>query len=150
MSLRDGASKMSKSEASDNSRINLTDSPDDMARKIRRAKTDPGPLPGTPVGLEARPEAANLVGIFASLANLTVAETCQKFEGASFSTFKEALTDLAVSELVPITTEMRRLMTDVGQVESVLKAGADRAAARAEPILREVHELIGLVRPPER
>jgi len=147
MSLRDGASKMSKSEASDNSRINLTDSPDDMARKIRRAKTDPEPLPGTPVGLEARPEAANLVGIFASLANLTVAETCQKFEGASFSTFKEALTDLAVSELAPITTEMRRLMTDVGQVESVLKAGADRAAARAEPILREVHELIGLVRP---
>jgi tryptophanyl-tRNA synthetase len=147
MSLRDGASKMSKSEASDNSRINLTDSPDDMARKIRRAKTDPEPLPGTPAGLEARPEAANLVGIFASLANLTVAETCQKFEGASFSTFKEALTDLAVSELAPITTEMRRLMTDVGQVESVLKAGADRAAACAEPILREVHELIGLVRP---
>ncbi len=147
MSLRDGTSKMSKSEASDNSRINLTDSPDDMARKIRRAKTDPEPLPGTPVGLEARPEAANLVGIFASLANLTVAETCQKFEGASFSTFKEALTDLAVSELAPITTEMRRLMADVGQVESVLKAGADRAAARAEPILREVHELIGLVRP---
>ena len=147
MSLRDGASKMSKSEASDNSRINLTDSPDDMARKIRRAKTDPEPLPGTPAGLEARPEATNLVGIFASLANLTVAETCQKFEGATFSTFKEALTDLAVSELAPITTEMRRLMADVGQVEAVLKAGADRATARAEPILREVHELIGLVRP---
>ena len=147
MSLRDGASKMSKSEASDNSRINLTDSPEDIAHKIRRAKTDPEPLPGTPAGLEARPEAANLVGIFASLANLTVAETCQKFEGATFSTFKESLTDLAVSELAPITTEMRRLMADVGHVEAVLKAGADRAAARAEPILREVHELVGLVRP---
>ena len=147
MSLRDGTAKMSKSDASDNSRINLTDPPDDIARKIRRAKTDPEPLPGTPALLEARPEAANLVGIFASLANLTVAATCQKFEGAAFSTFKEALTDLAVGELAPITTEMRRLMNDIGHVEEVLKVGADRAAARAEPILREVHEMIGLVRP---
>ncbi len=146
MSLRDGTSKMSKSDSSDNSRINLTDAPDDIARKIRRAKTDPEPLPGSPEGLEGRPEAANLIGIFASFANLTVAETCHKFEGATFSKFKEALTELAVADLAPITTELRRLKKDESYVDGILRAGAAHAAERAGPILREIQDIVGFLR----
>ena len=145
MSLRDGTSKMSKSDASDNTRINLTDPPDLIAKKIRRAKTDPEPLPGTPHGLESRPEAANLIGIFAALRNESLEKACQRFDGAQFSKFKEELADLAIAELAPITTEMRRLMDDPGYVDSVLRDGAERAEKLAEPIVREAQEIVGFL-----
>lgn len=145
MSLRDGTSKMSKSDASDNTRINLTDPPDLIAKKIRKAKTDPEPLPGTPEGLKFRPEATNLIGIFAALGNETLEDTCRRFDGAQFSKFKEDLADLAIAELAPITTEMRRLMDDPGYVDSVIREGAERAAELAEPILREVQEIVGFL-----
>ncbi len=147
MSLRDGSAKMSKSDPSDNSRVNLTDSPDLIARKIRRARTDPEPLPGAPAGLEGRPEAANLVGIFAALANASTADICRRFDGAPFSRFKEELTELAVAELTPITTEMNRLLAAPDHVDKVLRQGAERARAIAEPVLAEVHDIVGFLRP---
>ena len=147
MSLRDGSAKMSKSDPSDNSRVNLTDSPDLIARKIRRARTDPEPLPGAPAGLEGRPEAANLVGIFAALANASTADICARFDGAPFSRFKEELTELAVAELTPITTEMNRLLAAPDHVDKVLRQGAERARAIAEPVLAEVHDIVGFLRP---
>ncbi|MEE8246779.1 MAG: tryptophan--tRNA ligase [Alphaproteobacteria bacterium] len=146
MSLRDGSAKMSKSDPSDNSRVNLTDSPDLIARKIRRARTDPEPLPGAPAGLEGRPEAANLVGIFAALANASTADICRRFDGAPFSRFKEELTELAVAELTPITTEMNRLLAAPDHVDKVLRQGAERARAIAEPVLAEVHDIVGFLR----
>ena len=146
MSLRDGSAKMSKSDPSDNSRVNLTDSPDLIARKIRRARTDPDPLPGAPAGLEGRPEAANLVGIFAALANASPADICRRFDGAPFSRFKEELTELAVAELTPITTEMNRLLAAPDHVDEVLRQGAERARAIAEPVLAEVHDIVGFLR----
>ena len=145
MSLRDGTAKMSKSDASDNTRINLTDPPDLIAKKIRRAKTDPEPLPGAPEGLETRPEAANLVGIFAALCNDSVEDVCRRFDGAQFSTFKEELAELAIAELAPITTEMQRLMNDPAYVESVLRDGAQRAEELAGPVIREVQEIVGFL-----
>ncbi len=145
MSLRDGNQKMSKSEPSDNSRINFNDSRDNIARKIRKAKTDSHPLPGLPSELETRPEAANLIGIFASLSRLSVAEVCQQFEGKSFLVFKEALTELALRELTPITARMCQLMEDTDHVEMVLKNGAEKASAMAAPILRDVQHIIGFV-----
>ena len=147
MSLRDGSAKMSKSDPSDNSRINLTDAPDLIARKIRRARTDPDPLPGAPAGLEGRPEAANLVGIFAALADASPADICRRFDGAPFSRFKEELTELAVAELTPITTEMNRLLAAPDHVDQVLREGAERARAIAEPVLAEVHDIVGFLRP---
>jgi tryptophanyl-tRNA synthetase len=147
MSLRDGTKKMSKSDPSDMTRINLTDPPDAIARKIQRARTDPHPLPGDPTELATRPEAANLVGIFAALCNDTPASVCRRFDGAPFSTFKEALAELAIAELAPITGEMRRLVDDPGYVETVLRDGAERAAAIADPILAEVQEIVGFLRP---
>jgi tryptophanyl-tRNA synthetase len=145
MSLRDGTAKMSKSDPSDNTRINLTDPPDLIAKKIRRARTDPEPLPGVPEGLEARPEAANLVGIFAALCNDSVEDVCRRFDGAQFSTFKEELAELAIAELAPITTEMQRLMDDPAYVESVLRDGAQRAQELAGPVIREVQEIVGFL-----
>jgi len=145
MSLRDGTAKMSKSDPSDNTRINLTDPPDLIAKKIRRAKTDPEPLPGGPEGLAARPEAANLIGIFAALCNDTVEDVCRRFDGAQFSTFKEELAELAIAELAPITTEMQRLMDDPAYVESVLRDGAQRAEALAGPIVREAQKIVGFL-----
>jgi tryptophanyl-tRNA synthetase len=145
MSLRDGTAKMSKSDPSDNTRINLTDPPDLTAKKIRRARTDPEPLPGVPEGLEARPEAANLVGIFAALCNDSVEDVCRRFDGAQFSTFKEELAELAIAELAPITTEMQRLMDDPAYVESVLRDGAQRAQELAGPVIREVQEIVGFL-----
>ncbi len=147
MSLRDGSAKMSKSDPSDNSRVNLTDSPDLIARKIRRARTDPEPLPGAPAGLEGRPEAANLVGIFAALANASTADICRRFDGAPFSRFKDELTELAVAELTPITTEMNRLLAAPDHVDKVLRQGAERARAIAQPVLAEVHDIVGFLRP---
>ena len=145
MSLRDGTSKMSKSDDSDYTRINLTDSPDLIAKKIRRARTDPEPLPGTPEELESRPEAANLVGIFAALCNESNEDVCRRFDGAQFSTFKDELAELAIAELAPITTEMQRLMDDTAYVESVLSEGAERAGALAEPVVREVQKIVGFL-----
>jgi tryptophanyl-tRNA synthetase len=145
MSLRDGTAKMSKSDPSDNTRINLTDPPDLIAKKIRRAKTDPEPLPGAPEGLAARPEAANLIGIFAALCNDTVEDVCRRFDGAQFSTFKEELAELAIAELAPITTEMQRLMDDPAYVESVLRDGAQRAEALAGPVVREAQKIVGFL-----
>src|SRR6185312_13280891 len=124
MSLRDGSKKMSKSDPSDQSRINLTDDPDAIALKVRRAKTDPDPLPHDEKALAARPEADNLVGIYAALAGTTKAEVLSQFGGAQFSTFKPALSDLLVAKLSPITAEMRRLKDDVTYIDSVLADGS--------------------------
>ncbi|HTZ35843.1 MAG TPA: tryptophan--tRNA ligase [Stellaceae bacterium] len=147
MSLRDGKSKMSKSDPSDYSRLNMTDDADAIALKIRRAKTDPEPLPGTIAALEARPEADNLVGIYAALADLGREQALSRFAGKNFSAFKEELSALAVEVLGRIGGEMRRLMADPGHIDGVLRHGAERAAAIAIPILREVQDITGLLRP---
>ena len=147
MSLRDGSKKMSKSDPSDQSRINLTDSADAIAAKIRKAKTDPEPLPDTLDGLKDRPEARNLVNVYAGLSGQSPAEVVAQFAGAQFGTFKPALADLAVSVLSPITTEMNRLMADPAEIDRILSAGAARAEAIARPIVDQVYEIIGMVRP---
>jgi tryptophanyl-tRNA synthetase len=147
MSLRDGAKKMSKSDTSDYSRINMTDDADAIALKIRRAKTDPEPLPETIGALEARPEADNLVGIYAALADLSREAALARFAGKNFSTFKEEMSGLAVDVLGKIGGEMRRLMADPGHIDTVLRRGAGRAAAIAMPILRDVQDITGLLRP---
>ena len=146
MSLRDGSRKMSKSEPSDQSRINLTDDPDTIALKIRRAKTDPEPLPHDEKALEARPEADNLVGIYAALANVTKAEVLKQHGGAQFSAFKPALADLLVERLSPITAEMRRLKDDFGFIDSVLAQGAERAQRMAAETMKAVKDIVGFVR----
>ena len=147
MNLRDGTKKMSKSDASDYSRINLTDDADAIALKIRKARTDPEPLPDSVEGLRDRAEAENLVGIFAALAEISRAEVCTRFAGATFSAFKDELAALTIEKLGPITAEMRRLMADPGHVDAILRDGAERAAALAAPILREVHDVVGFLRP---
>jgi tryptophanyl-tRNA synthetase len=151
MSLRDGTKKMSKSDPSDMSRINLTDDADTIAGKIRKAKTDPEPIPETPPADEAvratRPEAYNLMGIYAALTDKSMAEVADEFGGAPFSTFKGALTDVAVAVLGPITAEMRRLMDHPAEIDAVLRRGADDARAIAAPIVREVYDIVGLLRP---
>jgi len=147
MSLRDGSKKMSKSEPSEMSRINLTDSPDDIAKKIRKAKTDPHPLPASVEEMAERPEAANLIGIFAALSDQTTADTCTQFSGVEFSQFKKELVELAVDKLSPITVEMQRLVADPGYVDGVLRDGAMRAAEIAGPIVEEVKDLVGFLRP---
>jgi tryptophanyl-tRNA synthetase len=146
MSLRDGTKKMSKSDTSDQSRINLTDDADTIAAKIRKAKTDPEPLPETVDGLKDRPEARNLVNIYAALAGHTVDQVVRDFAGAQFGTFKPALADLAVAKLSPITTEMNRLMADPGEIDRILGDGADRADAIARPILEQVYDITGMIR----
>ncbi len=146
MSLRDGAKKMSKSDASDQSRVNLTDDPDTIANKIRRAKTDPDPLPHEEKALESRPEADNLVGIYAALADTTKAEVLRQFGGAQFSVFKPALADLLVAKLSPITAEMRRLKDDVAYIDAVLADGSERARVMAAQTMKSVKDIVGLVR----
>lgn len=146
MSLRDGTKKMSKSDPSDNSRINLTDDSDAIAQKIRRAKTDPEPLPSEVAGLKERPEADNLVGIYAALAGTTREDVLRDHGGAQFSAFKPALADLAVSSLAPIAAEMRRLSADPGHIEAVLADGAERAEAIARQTLDSVKDIVGFVR----
>jgi tryptophanyl-tRNA synthetase len=145
MSLRDGSRKMSKSDPSDQSRINLTDDADAIAQKIRRAKTDPEPLPQDPAGLADRPEARNLVGIYAALAGTDIASVLREHGGGGFGPFKSALTDLLVSHLAPIAGETNRLLGDIGHLESVLHAGTARAAALAEPIVKEAERIVGFV-----
>ena len=147
MSLRDGTKKMSKSDPSEQSRINMTDDADAIAQKIRRAKTDPEPLPDSADALGARPEAANLVGIYAALSDTSADEVIKTYAGAQFSVFKDALTQLAVSTLAPIGTEMARLMEDPAYLDGVLAQGAERAHAIAAPILDEVYDIVGLLRP---
>jgi tryptophanyl-tRNA synthetase len=147
MSLRDGTKKMSKSDTSDYSRINMTDDSELIALKIRRAKTDPEPLPASLTALEARPEADNLVGIYAALAGQSREAALSGFAGQNFSVFKEALTEVSVATLGKIGGEMRRLMADPGHIDAVLRKGAERAEAIAIPILREVQDITGLLRP---
>ncbi|UIJ71645.1 tryptophan--tRNA ligase [Aurantimonas sp. HBX-1] len=145
MSLKDGAKKMSKSDPSDLSRINLTDDAEAIARKIRKAKTDPDALPSEPEGLAGRPEADNLVGIYAALAERPKAEILAEFGGRQFSEFKPALVDLAVETLGPVTSEMRRLMADPGHIDAVLRNGGERAGAIAERTMKDVKQIIGLL-----
>jgi tryptophanyl-tRNA synthetase len=146
MSLRDGTKKMSKSDPSDYSRINLTDDADAIAQKVKKAKTDPEPLPSEEKGLEKRPEAENLVTIYAALAGEPVAKVLAQYGGGQFSIFKAALADLAVAKLGPIAGEMRRLVADPGAIDAILRDGAERARAIAAPIMREVKEIVGFVR----
>jgi tryptophanyl-tRNA synthetase len=147
MSLRDGTAKMSKSDPSDYSRINMTDDADAIRRKIQKATTDPHPLPETTAGLQGRPEAANLLGIYAALADESLERTCARFAGALFSTFKRELADLAVAKLGPITEEMRRLESDPGAIDQILAEGATRARAITRPIMREVYDAVGFLTP---
>jgi tryptophanyl-tRNA synthetase len=147
MSLRDGTKKMSKSDTSDYSRINMTDNADTVAQKIRKAKTDPHPMPETIEEIEARPEAANLLGIYAALTDATLEATVARFAGQGFSQFKEALAEVATETLGRIGGEMQRLTADRGHIDAVLRRGAERARAIAAPILREVEDITGLLRP---
>ena len=147
MSLRDGTKKMSKSDSSDYSRINMTDDADVIARKIRRAKTDPEPLSETLTELERRPEADNLIGIYAALSGQSREDALARFAGRNFSYFKEALSEIAVEMMGRIGREMSRLMEDPGYIEGVLRRGAQRASAIAYPVLREAQAISGLLRP---
>jgi len=146
MSLRDGSKKMSKSDPSDASRINLLDTADDIAKKIKRATSDSEPLPSEKGGLAGRNEAANLVGIYAVLAGRSEGDVLAEFGGKGFGAFKPALADLAVAKLGPVADAMRRLMGDPAEVDRVLKDGAMRARAIAEPIMDEVHKVVGFWR----
>ena len=145
MSLRDGARKMSKSEPSDMSRINLTDSADEIAKKIRKARTDPEPLPDSVDGLKGRVEAENLVGIYAALADITPEAVISEFAGQQFGAFKPALADLAVEKLAPINVEMQKLMDDHAHIDGVLADGAERAGVIAEATMREVRSIFGFL-----
>ena len=146
MSLRDGSKKMSKSDPSDQSRINLTDDADTIAQKFRKARTDAEPLPETLAGLNDRPEARNLVNIYAALSDMTAEKVVAEFAGKGFGTFKPALADLAVAKLAPIATEMKRLMADPGEIDRILGDGAERASAIAEPILARTFDITGMIR----
>jgi tryptophanyl-tRNA synthetase len=146
MSLRDGTAKMSKSDPSDMSRINLSDDDDALAQKIRKAKTDPEPLPADAAGLAGRPEAQNLVGIYAALADMTADAVCAQFAGQGFGAFKPALADLVVSKIGPIRDRYVALRDDHAALDAILEKGAARAAAAAEPTLRGAYEALGLFR----
>ena len=145
MSLRDGLKKMSKSDESDFSRINLTDDADTIAQKIRKARTDPHPMPGNVEELKDRSEAENLINIYAGLADHAAETVIAEFAGAQFSVFKNALADLAVAKLTPIADEMKKLLADPAEIDRVLEAGASRAIAIAAPIMREVRRHVGFV-----
>jgi tryptophanyl-tRNA synthetase len=145
MSLRDGTKKMSKTDESDFSRINLTDDADLIAQKIRKARTDPNPLPDSEKGFEGRPEADNLVNIYAALSDSPRERVIAEFAGKQFSEFKNALADLAVAKLTPIAAEMRRLLGDPAEIDRILVSGAHKAREIATPIMDEVKQLIGFV-----
>jgi tryptophanyl-tRNA synthetase len=145
MSLRDGTKKMSKSDPSEMSRINLTDSADDIARKIKKAKTDPEPLPTEPDGLKDRPEADNLVAIYAALMKSDKASVLKEFGGGQFSKFKNALVDLAVEKLGPIGSNMNRFSNDQAYIDQVLKSGAERAREIASAHLRIIKDIVGFL-----
>ncbi len=145
MSLRDGSKKMSKSDPSDASRINMTDDADTIAKKIRKAKTDPEALPSEIAGLKDRPEARNLVNIYAALNDQSVEEALRDVGGQQFGTFKPALAELAVSRLAPISTEMARLMNDTSEIDRLLAEGAAQAREITAPILKKTYEIVGMV-----
>jgi tryptophanyl-tRNA synthetase len=145
MSLRDGTKKMSKSDESDFSRINLVDDADTIAQKIRKARTDAEPLPDSIDGLAKRPEALNLVNIYAALSDQPREGVIKDFAGQQFSAFKNALSEVAVAKLTPIAAEMRRLLADTAEIDRILKSGAEKASARAEPIIAETKRLVGYV-----
>jgi len=147
MSLRDGTKKMSKSDESDYSRINMTDGADEIAQKIRKARTDPDPLPETIDGLAERPEALNLVSIYAALEDIELDQVIQEYQGQGFSTFKKALADLAVVRLGPVGNEMKRLTAESGEIDKVLADGAERATQLSRPIVAEVREIMGFLDP---
>ena len=149
MSLRDGSKKMSKSDPSDASRINMTDDADTIAKKIRKAKTDPEPLPDNTDALEDRPEARNLVNIYAALADTSVEKVIADHAGQNFATFKPSLADLAVAKLAPIAGEMSRLMGEQDEIDRILSRGAERARAITAPILRQTYDIVGMVGPVE-
>jgi tryptophanyl-tRNA synthetase len=146
MSLRDGAKKMSKSDASENAYIALTDDADTITQKIRRAKTDPEPLPSEVAGLAKRPEADNLIGIFAALNDETKADVLKQFGGSQFSAFKTALADLTIEKFAPIRAEMLRLAADPAHTDAVLGDGAEKARAIARPNMDAIKDILGLVR----
>ena len=146
MSLRDGASKMSKSDPSDMSRINLTDDADSLMGKIKKAKTDPEPLPSEAAGLAERPEARNLVGIYAAMAGVSVEAVLADFGGKGFGAFKPALGELLVEKLAPINTRFLELRADRGALDAILRAGAAKAREAAAPTLAAAYEALGLVR----
>ena len=146
MSLRDGDKKMSKSDPSDLSRINLTDDADTINKKVRKAKTDPDALPDSMEGLKGRPEAANLLGIFAALQDATLETVLPQFGGRQFSDLKQALAELAVEKLSPIAAEMHKLMANQDHIDAVLRDGAERANAIAEPVMADVRRIMGFVR----
>lgn len=145
MSLRDGTKKMSKSDPSDMSRINLTDDPDLIAKKIKKAKTDPEPLPQDVKGLEGRAEARGLVDMYAGLAGITASDVIAEHGGSQFGPFKQALAEVAVETLSPITKRMSEYLDDRAEIDRILGQGAERASAIAEPILRDVYEIVGFV-----
>jgi tryptophanyl-tRNA synthetase len=146
MSLRDGSKKMSKSDPSEFSRINLSDDAEAIAQKVRKAKTDPEPLPSETAGLAGRPETENLVGIYAALNDTSRDDVLREFGGAQFSAFKNALGDLAVARLAPIGAEMRRLEADPAYIDSILREGSQRARRIAGPIMDQVKDIVGLIR----
>lgn len=143
MSLRDGQKKMSKSDPSDNSRINLTDAPDLMAKKIRKAKSDAGVIPSSEKELEDRPEVKNLVGIYSALADMSDQAVLDQFAGQGFGVFKPALADLVVTKLSPVSDLMRRYLADPDELDRILAAGADKARALADPIMADIRQVIG-------
>jgi len=145
MSLRDGSKKMSKSDPSDLSRISLTDDVDTITKKIRKAKTDAEPIPELSSGLGERPEAANLVGIYAAMTDRSRDDICGQYAGQGFADFKKDLIDVTVTHLAPITTEMSRLMSDPAEIDRILKDGSERANAIAQPIIKEVKDIVGFI-----
>ncbi len=146
MNLRDGSKKMSKSGESDMERINMTDDADQIAKKFKKAKSDAEPLPETLEGLTDRPEARNLVNIYAALNDMTNEQVIAEYAGAGWGKFKPALADLAVEKLAPISTEMKRLMDDPAEIDRLLTRGADRAREIAQPILKQTYDIVGLLR----
>ena len=147
MSLRDGTKKMSKSDESDYSRINMPYGADEIAQKIRKARTDPDPLPESSDGLAERPEALNLVSIYAALEDIEIEQVIQEYQGLGFSAFKKALADLAVARLGPVGNEMKRLTIESGEIDKVLANGAERAAQLSRPIVAEVRKIMGFLKP---
>jgi tryptophanyl-tRNA synthetase len=146
MNLRDGTKKMSKSGESDMERINMLDDADTIAKKFKKAKTDPAPLPETMEGLATRPEARNLVEIYAALDDTTPEAVIAQYPGAGWGTFKPALADLAVAKLAPISQDMARFMDDPAEIDRILAQGADKARAIAEPVLQRTYDIVGLLR----
>ncbi|MGN6488834.1 MAG: tryptophan--tRNA ligase, partial [Devosia sp.] len=146
MSLKDGRKKMSKSDASDMSTVYMMDDADTIAKKIKRATTDPQMLPSEAAGLSGRPEAENLVAIYASLSDQSVDDVLREFGGSGWGRFKPALADLAVAVLSPIADEMQRLVADRGEMDNILRRNADRARAIAVPVMEDVRKIVGFVR----